>query len=151
LGQQGVERPEPNNSSRKHNTSYKKMEPPHHIFVKRHNVSKEKNLTEEHEEQPEDMAQRKLSPLSRSGRSSFSLSTSEEREPWSRRFIYSVAGREETVREQTIHSVFLATGLFMDADEHLDQIPVRFKASTKSALRWFIDLCMAGLGKVEVI
>lgn len=127
------------------------MEPPHQVFVKRHNVSKGKHLAEEKEEQAEDMAECKLSPLSRSGRSSLSISTSDEREPWSRRFIYSVAGREETVREQTIHSVFLATGLFMDADEHLDQIPVRFKASPKSALRWFIDLCMAGLGKVEFI
>jgi hypothetical protein len=133
------------------------MEPPHHTFVKRHSICKNKDQEEEQKEQPEDTARSVLSPLSNisplsnSGRSSSSaaLSTSEEREPWSKRFIYSLTGREELAREETIQSVFLATGLFMDADEHIGEIPVRHKASTRSALRWFIDLCAAGLGKLE--
>jgi hypothetical protein len=57
-------------------------------------------------------------------------------------------GGEEPAREQTILSVFLATGWFVDADEHIKEIiPIRHKASTKATLRWFVELCMAGIGK----
>jgi hypothetical protein len=118
------------------------MEPPHHTFAKRHSISS-KDRAETQKEQPENnvKATSNVNHLMLNGRSSLSLS--------SQRVFHSLTGREEPAREQLMHSVFLATGLFMDADEHIDEIPVRHKASTKSAFRWFIDVCMAGSGKVQ--
>jgi hypothetical protein len=77
--------------------------------------------------------------------SSSSSYTSADTERWSRRLTYSITGRKRAANE-TIHSVFLATGLFVDADEHMHQLPSRHPDNIKAGLRWFIELCAAGLG-----
>jgi hypothetical protein len=130
------------------------MEPPHDTFVKRHYVSapalsglEDRTQPRQQEEQePNPEVQPQAKDLSSGEEVSSSLSSSDETEPWSHRFTYCITGDKHLAREDTIHSVFLATGLFMDADEHIYPIPDRHPSSTRATLRWFIDLCSAGVG-----
>jgi len=127
------------------------MEPPHKIFVKRHHVNPPSLSTLEVARAPpeqkveQEPTLNEAANLSQGDELSSSIS-SDETEPWSHRFTYCINGSKHLAREDTIHSVFLATGLFMDADEHIYPIPDRHAASTRATLRWFIDLCSAGVG-----
>ena len=46
----------------------------------------------------------------------------------------------------TLHSVMLASGLYVDAEDRLSEIPGRHDANFKATLAWFVTLCLAGVG-----
>ena len=61
--------------------------------------------------------------------------------------VYSIQGDKQlTTTVESINSVYLAPGLFIDPDEMVDQIPARHSGSFKATFRWFLEVCFAGLG-----
>jgi MFS family permease len=53
------------------------------------------------------------------------------------------ASRNQT---DTMHSVLLASGLYIDVDDKLSEIPGRHQANFKATVAWFVTLCFAGIG-----
>ena len=54
-----------------------------------------------------------------------------------------IANRNQT---DTVHSVLLASGLYVDVDDRLSEIPGRHDANFKATIAWFVAICFAGIG-----
>jgi len=121
------------------------MEPSDDVFRKSHRYLLDEQMTEgggENEPIVDHLPHHRLALPQLDESSS---SSSENTERWSNRLSYSITGNKRATNE-TVHSVFLATGLFLDADQHMHQVPTRHSGTIKASLRWFVELCAAGIG-----